>query len=184
MNKNINAIFDSMADNNMEALGELYDMLSVRIFNYARAITKSKETAEDITHDVFLQIHKQAARIAIMENPVAYIMTIVRNQSFDHSRRNKRITASLEDVIETSGDSLPYNQLYIDEAFSRLPANQRETVYLHYICGFTQMEVARIMGTPLVTVKWRCAKALSQLQTYFINDKEDDYNNEVTRNYN
>jgi len=173
MSKDIKDILVSIADGNIDALGELYAMLSVRIFNYARAVAKSNEVAEDITHDVFLQIHKQAMRLSKMENPTPYIMVITRNQSYDYLKRDKRIVATLDEVSEISGSPIPYNSLLIEDAFSRLPDNQRETIYLHFICGYTQKEVARIMDAPLVTVKWRCGKALSQLQDYFSLDKEE-----------
>ena len=43
-----------LANGEMDALDELYDLLSVRIFNYARSIIKNKEAAEDVVHDIFL----------------------------------------------------------------------------------------------------------------------------------
>jgi len=174
MSNNINAIFKSMEDGSMNALGELYRTFSVRVFNYARAITRNKEMAEDVTHDVFLRIYSQASRLAKMDNPVAYIMTAARNESFDHIKRGSRITATLEDISEISDTSATYDRLFIEDAFSLLPSNQRETVYLHHVCGFTYKEVSQIMGVPLVTVKWRCGKAMQQLQAYFNQETEDN----------
>jgi RNA polymerase sigma-70 factor (ECF subfamily) len=183
MSSNITAIFESMADGNMGALGELYRTFSVRVFNYAQAITRNKEMAEDITHDVFLRIYSQASRLAKMENPVAYIMTATRNESFSHIKRSNRVTATLEDVSEISDTSATYDQLFIEEAFSCLPPNQRETVYLHHVCGFTYKEVSQIMGAPLVTVKWRCGKAMQQLRAYFNQEKEDNCDGVTGHNY-
>lgn len=172
-----------IAEGNMDAFGELYNMISIRVFNYARAITNNKEMAEDITHDVFLQLLKKAPRLAKMANPIAYIMIATRNHSFDYLRRSKRTSVSLEDISESSTVPMTYDRLLIEDAFSKLPANQRETVYLYHICGFTQREVSQIMDVPLVTVKWRCGKALSQLQAYFTHIEEDD-SSEVTRHNN
>ena len=179
MSKDINAILVGMAKGNIHDLGELYAILSVRIFNYARLVAKNREAAEDITHDVFMQVLKQATRLSKMENPTAYIMVITRNQSYDYLKRGKRTAATLDDVSEMSDTPLPFNKLVIEDAISRLPANQRETVYLHFVCGYTQKEVASMMGAPLVTVKWRCRKALSQLQAYF-NPKKEGYSHEAT----
>jgi RNA polymerase sigma-70 factor (ECF subfamily) len=183
MNNSINAQLTNMAEGDINALGELYGILSVRIFNYARTITRNKEMAEDITHDVFLQIYNHASRLAKMANPVAYIMTAARNQAFDHIKRSSRITATLEDISEIGSSCAPFDRLFIEDAFSRLPANQRETVYLHHVCGFTYKEVSKIMGAPLVTVKWRCGKAMLQLQAYFINEKEEN-SDDITRSNN
>jgi RNA polymerase sigma-70 factor (ECF subfamily) len=171
VHREINAVLARMAEGDVAALGELYELLSVRLFNYARAITGSRETAEDVTHDVFLQAYKQAARLAGFANPAAYLMTAARNRSLDCLRQSKRAGAALEDAPET-GEAFPDDRLHIRDAFARLPASRRETVYLHYICGYTQKEVAGIMGVPLVTVRWRCKKAMSQLREYFSADGE------------
>jgi len=56
----LHAIITDVANGSMESFGELYNTLSDRVFNYARTITRSKEMAEDITHDVFLQVHKHS----------------------------------------------------------------------------------------------------------------------------
>ena len=180
MSVDLKAHLFKAAQGDMDAFGEIYNMLSVRIFNYARTILKSKEKSEDVTHDVFLQILKQASRLSVMADPVAYIMVTTRNHAFDQLKHNKRVTLSINDVPEVSYDSLPYDKLHIEDALMRLPVNQRETIYLHYICGYKQYEVAKIMGAPLVTVKWRCKKAMSQLRIYFEQEKEE-YKNEPSR---
>ena len=172
MSKDIGTYLVSIAEGNIGALGELYSILSARIFNYARTITRNKEMAEDVTHDVFLQIYKHAERLAKMVEPVAYIMVAARNQSLDYLKRDKRIVASLEDISETEAARQTFDRMLIEDAFLQLPLNQRETIYLHHICGLTQKEVSKVMGVPLATVKWRSKKALTQLRTYLLHDGE------------
>ena len=174
MSKDIHTLLSDLAEGNMDALAELYDMLSLHIFNYTRTITKNKETAEDITHDVFLQIKKQAARIAEISDPAAYIMVIARNHSYNLIKRDNKINTSLDDMLEISDDSSSYDRLLFEEAFSVLPVNQRETVHLHLICGYTFKDIAKLQNAPLVTVKWRYGKALSQLRAYFKQDKKGE----------
>jgi RNA polymerase sigma-70 factor (ECF subfamily) len=176
MSKDIKPFLICVASNDMGAFSKLYEMLSVRIFNYARAITKNKEMAEDVTHDVFMQILKKAERLAKVADPIAYIMVTTRNQSFDALKHRSRAAASLEDISEESSVSFPYARLLIWDAFSRLPAEQREIVYLCHVCGHTQKEAAKITGVSLITAKRRCAKALSQLQSYFNQETEEHYN--------
>jgi RNA polymerase sigma-70 factor (ECF subfamily) len=173
MSADIHALLAGTARGDMDAFGALYDMLSVRVFNYARAITRSKEAAEDVAHDVFLQIFWQAAKLANMADPTAYIMVAARNRSYDQLRRGRHTAASLEDVPEASAVSPAYDRLLIEDAFSCLPAEQRETVYLHLVCGFTQKETAKIMGVPLATVKWRHGKAKVRLRAYLSQDREE-----------
>lgn len=167
MNEDIRALLADTAGGDRNAFGALYDLLSVRIFHYTRTIVQSKEAAEDITHDAFMRIHKNALRIASTPNPLGYIMVMVRHCAFDSLKRNKLTAISLEDVVEVDAAAPIHTSLLMEDAFSRLPANQRESIYLRHICGFTQKEVAQIMHVPLATVKWRCGKAMAQLQDYF-----------------
>jgi len=177
MDGNIHALLCGLAEGDMNALAELYDMLSLRIFNYARTITKNKETAEDITHDVFLQINKQAARIAEISDPAAYIMVIARNHAYNLIKRGNKInnsTVLLDDGLEISDESTQYDNILFEDAFSELPANQSETVYLHLICGYSLKDISKMQDTPLVTVKWRYGKALSRLREYFTQDMREN----------
>lgn len=168
---NIHALLSAVADGDMDALGRLYDQLSARIYNYARML--AKESAEDVTHDVFLQINKYAARLAAMDNPESYIFTIARNQCFNLLKRGKRESVSTACLPDVGAPSTAYSRLLFEEAFAALPANRREAVYLHLICGYTHKEVAQMQNVPLVTVKWRYGKALAQLREYF---KEESCN--------
>jgi len=173
LDRDIHALISDMAKGSMAAFGELYDSLSNRVFNYAITISRNKDMAEDITHDVFLQVHKHAARIGKMADPVAYIMVSTRNHSYNILKRERRVTDLQDDVTDISGISSAFNRLLFEEAFSALPANQREVVYLHLICGYRHKDIAAIQNAPLVTVKWRYGKALTKLKEYFTqNDME------------
>ena len=170
MEEDLRALLRGAAKGDMDAFGEVYERLSVRVFNYARAITKNKEVSEDITHSVFLQIHNKAAKLAEMANPTAYIMTAARNHAYDYFKRSRHAAIPIDEAAETGVNTTPFDRMLIEDALMRLSDNLRETVYLHYICGFTQKETAAIMGVALATVKWRCKKAIKQLQGFLIED--------------
>lgn len=173
MSKDVNTLMCSIAKGDMNALGTLYDILSIRIFNYARTIINNKELAEDVTHDVFLQINKKAINIAKVSDPIAYIMVMTRNHSYNMIKHGNRVTP-LDDAFEISDNSSPYDRLLFKEAFVGLSAKQRETVYLHLICGFSFKDTAKLQNVPLVTTKWRYSKALSHLKEYFTQEKKEE----------
>ena len=175
MRSDLHAIITDVANGSMESFGELYNTLSDRVFNYARTITRSKEMAEDITHDVFLQVHKHAARLNKMSDPVSYIMVSARNHSYNMLKREKWVTDMQDDVIDNvCSISSAYSRILFKDAFSGLPINQREVVYLHLICGYKHKDVATIQNVPLVTVKWRYGQALTKLKEYFTQDDMEE----------
>jgi len=165
MSHDITKALTRLANGEIDPLDELYDLLSARIFNYARSIIKNKEAAEDIVHDIFLRVYGQATKLAKMRNPEAYIMVATRNLTYDHMKRSGYRSSTLDEIHNVAAAPMPYDSL--PDVLSILPANQRETVYLHYVCGFTQKDVAKIMSVPLVTVKWRCKKAKQSLHAYY-----------------
>jgi RNA polymerase sigma-70 factor (ECF subfamily) len=127
-------------------------------------ILRNKELAEDVTHDVFLQIHQQAFRIAKVPNPEGYIMVMTRNRAYNLMRIERRKSASLDEIPETSVNEQLDDRIMFETALSKLPAVQREAIYLHLICGYTHKETAAIVNAPVVTIKWRYGKAIKQLK--------------------
>jgi len=167
MNKDIRTFLVDISQNDMHAFGMLYDLLARRVLNYVYVITKNKQMSEDITHDVFLQVYQKAIKIEKAPDPVAYIMVIARNYSFNAIKRESRLTALEDCSITNTASASQYDKLLFEEAFNILPANQRETIYLHLICGYRHKDIATIQNVPLVTVKWRYRQAVSKLKEYF-----------------
>ena len=178
MDKDIHALLREMSRGSKAAFGELYDSLVRRVFNYAYIITKNKQMAEDITHDVFLQMFKNASRIEKVSNPAAYIMTATRNHSYNVLKRERRIISLEDSGLDKISAPSPYDHYLFEDAFNTLPANQREAVYLRLTCGYMHKDIAEIQNAPLVTVKWRYKQALSKLKEYFSQNETEAKCNE------
>jgi RNA polymerase sigma-70 factor (ECF subfamily) len=163
MNEELAGLLERISRGDFDALGCAYDLMADKIYNYMVSITQSKQISEDITHDIFLLIVKYAGRIQKASNPCGYIMTMAKNQAYSRLKREKR-TILVVEIPDIAVEANHENLLDFHDAFKLLPANQREVIYLHLICGFTQKETAKIQQAPLVTVKWRYSKALATLQ--------------------
>jgi len=171
MDNNINEILSNITKGDMNALGELYDSMAERVLNYAHMILRNKELAEDVTHDVFLQIHRQASRVVKVPNPRGYIMVMTRNRAYNLTRIERRKSASLDEVPEAFVNEQLDDRIMFETALSTLPAVQREAIYLHLICGYTHKEIAAIINAPVVTIKWRYGKAIEKLKEYMKQDE-------------
>ena len=79
-----------LAQGDEAAFKTLYDYYSPRLYQFAYAIIHSRETAEEIVADVFLQIWNKRVRIASLENLNWYLHITTRNISYTYYRRNNR----------------------------------------------------------------------------------------------
>jgi len=65
-----------------------------------------------------------------------------------------------------AGDPLAFSVILHDSALAgrHAPADQRRALVLGYFGGFSQSEIARVLGWPLGTVKTRTRRALLRLR--------------------
>jgi RNA polymerase sigma-70 factor (ECF subfamily) len=68
----------------------LYEHYSPRLFQFAYAIIHSREIAEEIVADVFLQIWQKRVRVGALENLNWYLYITTRNISYTYYRKNNR----------------------------------------------------------------------------------------------
>jgi len=79
-----------LAQGDETAFKTLYDYYSPRLFQFAYAIIHSREMAEEIVADVFLQIWHKRVRVGSLENLNWYLHITTRNISDTYYRKNNR----------------------------------------------------------------------------------------------
>lgn len=79
-----------LAQGDEAAFKTLYEYYSPRLFQFAYAIVHSREIAEEIVADVYLQIWQKRVRIGALENLNWYLYITTRNISYTYYRKNNR----------------------------------------------------------------------------------------------
>ncbi|HEX3935149.1 MAG TPA: RNA polymerase sigma-70 factor [Puia sp.] len=79
-----------LAQGDEAAFKALYEYYSPRLFQFAYAIIHSREIAEEIVADVFLQIWQKRVRVGALENLNWYLYITTRNISYTYYRKNNR----------------------------------------------------------------------------------------------
>lgn len=161
---------DALAAGDPEAFAALYDRLAVRLFNTARTLTSAAD-AEDIVHDVFVELARSRQRLAGVIDLEAYVFTMLRHAV---SRRRRRFAIDRKAVgllaaerlrAVGAGESPP--RLPDDDlaaAVAALPIEQREVIALKIDGGLTFAEIAAVMHTSLNTAASRYRYALEKLR--------------------
>jgi RNA polymerase sigma-70 factor, ECF subfamily len=157
------------------AFTELYDATSSRAYGAALQMLRSPRLAADVTQEVYVEIWRQASRYDPSRGSVvAWIMSMVHSRSMDRIRAISKETAreryagiNGDREFERASDELIESRLDSErarEAMRSLTDIQRQAVTLAYFKGYSQTEVARLLGLPLGTVKSRIRDGLIGLR--------------------
>lgn len=156
------------------ALARLYDRYRIILFSVIVRILNSREEAEDVLQEVFLQVWKRAKDFdQARGRPFTWLVTLSRSRAIDRIRQlgaRQRLADSAaqntpDAVSDAVADTLHSEQKEIvARALAALPEEQRRTLNLAYFDGLTQSEIAAQLGTPLGTVKTRMRSGMIKLR--------------------
>ena len=169
----------AVARGDRPALAQLYDRFSPILLAVATRILGERREAEDLLHDVFLEVWRQAADYDSTRGSVrAWMLIRLRSRALDR-RKSAGATrvVSLDAETERGGEereaatsedpSLAPDRTAIRRALAALPDEQRTVLELGYFEGLSSSEIAERLGAPVGTVKSRVAAALAKLRAGF-----------------
>ena len=166
--KHLNSLISRVANGDMKAFEELYNLMKRGIYSFALSHVNNKHLAEDVVQETFLHILK-ASQNYTQKNPKAWMLTICRNVSLYMLRGKKNEMLSYEDVnndIEMSSDFVDgiCNSEVIQTLLTKLEPNDRQIVVLHIVSELKHREIAEVLGLPLGTVLWKYNASLKKLK--------------------
>ena len=127
-----------------ETIAALYTAHGARLYRYAVMLLADRAAAEDALHDTFVQLARALRRTPDAHVSFGYLAVTLRNTCYSALRR-QRTRRGPNDVslIEPAApDANEEARMLIDDALKRLPAEQREVVYLKVFEGMTFQEIA------------------------------------------
>ncbi len=143
----------SPAETNPSSSGHLDELLD-RGLRYALSLTRDRSDAEDLLQDA------AAAMLAKgVEWEIYYLFASIRNRFIDRCRRTQRVTfVPLENHLpfanacdtREAADCLEGDRLH--RALASLRDDERETLFLSVVEGFTAEEIGRFTGRARGTV--------------------------------
>ena len=156
--------FARIRNGNRDAFIAVYQGLKQPIFTICYRITASKETAEDITHDVFVKLFRSPPDASV-KNLRAWIFQIARNLSIDALRKQSRVAK--ESAPTGAEDPFPSMDLQMDleAALQKLPLDEREILSLHLNAGLHFQEIAGMIGLSLPATYRKYRKALKRVRS-------------------
>src|SRR5271169_1961638 len=143
-----------------EALGEIYHLYVRRVFGLCRYMLDSRESAEDVTSEVFLKLQRSIESYDGSIPFPRWLLRVAGNQCIDALRRRKRgrhVIVDAEEgtaVIEAvSPEPSPLGAILstevkaqVRDAIARLPENYRVPLVLRYYGELSYDEIAEQLG--------------------------------------
>lgn len=164
------------ADGDHSAFARLYDMLSARVFGLILRVLVDRAQSEEVLQEVFLEVWQSASSFAPKKGQGrSWVLTIAHRRAVDRVRSSQAssdrdVRAGYRDMASQPEGVAEQVELRIEgrrvaRALSSLPEAQREAITLAYYGGYSQSEIAALVGAPLGTIKTRMRDGLSRLRT-------------------
>jgi RNA polymerase sigma-70 factor (ECF subfamily) len=167
-------LVQSIAGGDQLALHALWEMAHRVVFTLTMRIISSRETAEEVTIDVFHDVWRGASRYDAANGTVlGWIMNQARSRAIDRLRfegRKKRSPGSDEQPsAEVAADPLDVLELRrqaesLRAALTALTRDERQAIEATFFAGLTHAEAAARLNQPLGTIKTRIRSGLDKLR--------------------
>lgn len=140
-----------------------YDEFGPALLACASALLRDQSAAEDVLHQVFLNLLEGRTRIAAVPKP--YLFRAVRNAALNRIRDRVHDAELPRDGMWLESTSATYeSSLTLQSALWLLPDQQREVIVLHIWGGLTFEEAGELLGISPNTAASRYRYGLSKLK--------------------
>ncbi len=157
------------------AFADLYDEHIDAVYGFVYRKVTHKQTAEDLTSDVFLRAFKNIDKFEYQgKNIRAWLFTIARNRVADHYKsahtQRSRAVNETPEVVEIGSNSperITEGRVLarrLGEALESLSDSHREIIELRFIHEMSTQEAANVMGRSYEATKQLQFRALKSLQ--------------------
>ncbi|PWA04996.1 RNA polymerase [Pueribacillus theae] len=157
------------------AFDQFYEQHRLFVFHIAFSILKNRQEAEDICHDVFVEVFQKAGEYDSAKGSVqAWLAVKTKSRSLDYLKKKKPILkekiGDLLSHVKEEVNHTEYNVMeklekeVVHQALALIPKDQRDVLYGAYFEERTQRELAQVMHRPLGTIKSAIRYGLNNLR--------------------
>lgn len=154
-----------------EALTKLYNAYFERIYRFIFYRTSHKETAEDLTEDVFIKLFKSLKNLDQLAAFEGWMFQIARNKVIDYYRSKKQ-TVALEDVESTleyetnlvDQVNLKTEQVVFMKLLKELTDEQQQVIKLKFLEDIDNPIIAQMMNKTEGAIRVIQYRAIAKLK--------------------
>ena len=174
MSDDLAELLQACARGERSSLRAIYERECAAMIGVAMRIVRRRELAEEIVHDVFVQIWRHAKTFdPTLGSARGWMFAIVRNRAISALRTTSRELPTAEEELTAAVDRGTESENAFDKlaegsalkrCLERLEPRRRLGVLLAYVEGLSHGEIAARLGVPLGTAKSWLHRSLAQLR--------------------
>jgi len=159
------ALILDLQNDDLEALGDLFDRHRQMVYRTALAITNDEDAAADLLQDVFLRLYRFANRVDSFRPLEPWLYRVTTNLAYTYMKRQKRWWRALKDMAEIfaretkpSSEKLAEKEeelFWVRKGIASLPITHRVVIVHYYVNNQSIQEISDILEIPIGTVKSR-----------------------------
>jgi RNA polymerase sigma-70 factor, ECF subfamily len=151
------------------AFARLVRVHQARVFSVALRLTGSREDAEELAQDAFVQLHAALAQITGPSHALHWLLRAVSHRSIDRLRARERAPRLVQIDIdqEPAGSDHAADPLWekrLRGLLLQLPAAPRAVVTLRFQEDLEPTEIAQVLDMSVNTVKSHLRRSLEWLR--------------------
>lgn len=173
----LNNLIAAVGAGDVQALDGIYRIAAKRMLAAAMFVCGSRSAAEDVVSDSFVKLVKYAKKYRADE-PMSWLIKIVRNTALDHLRKQKRrcevgLDNSFSLVDERYSTDARNRALALEAAVDALPPDERRAIKLRYFVDMTVREIASAMQISRSSAERLLTRAEQSLKNLLNNGTTD-----------
>ncbi len=168
-------IMEAVQNGDLQQASLLFDRYHKRLFNFLARLAMDRDTAEDLTQNVFLRMirYRNSYRQGLKFQ--SWIYQVARNVFSDHYQKIKNKKADFVD-IEKMGERIADNEesammdeqeQLLQKSMALLSEEQRELLVLTRFQHMKYEEVAVLMDTTVANIKVKVHRAIAKLREHY-----------------
>lgn len=157
-------LFRQLREGDQDAFVSIYHSLKQPVYTICWRIVQIRETAEDLTQDVFLKLYVSPPAASV-KNERAWVFQMAHNASIDALRKRRELPWNGRECPFLQQDLNTLEQkLDLEGAMSILPDDYRQVLTLHLNAELSFQQIGHMMDLSLSAVYRIYQKAIKLLQ--------------------
>ena len=163
--------FENIKKGNIELYEQLFKHYYNHLVHFSYRYVKNEQAAEDVVHDVFVNIWNNRDKLDFTLNFKSYLYTAVRNQSLKQIQKTSKFDLIEIDAVQQKDENTPENLMIsrefekaISKAISELPEKRSEIFCMHRFDNLTYSEIALTLNLSVKTVETQMSRSLKFLR--------------------